>query len=758
MEPSTFPVAVVQTLSKQHSYDQPLLTHAALGNTTTPQQRQTIIQQLITQLGTHIFKQLQSTAILSPSYTLTPTSTTWLTYLWLLKEVSIHQQLLTPVPQEQHELQLTPELKQLITSHTLHQFTLLQHQPPFHTLYAQYLYESLRYEAQHVQQLRQYTYHRTIQGQLQAIPNYLATPSVDIHQSECLLTLYRLIFQLMQTHQQELFRSIELTVPKTGKKTSKVQNDHLIDRQIAAALESTFPQSQVTTFVQLSQDTQKHHLQVLMSVVVGIRLYNMFIGKGGTGIEALHTDKFMSTVEQQRSAVSTQAKHYQTLQIQLQWLLEQSSAAGSTITMNTDLQYMQHLHTYYHQFLAIYNQVLLTITDGQQQIQQLQQRYNTELQQLHTLIDKKSSVAKEVVYPLFTSLCNLYSDLHQQYLQLKDRQTLVEQLGIWAQKLELQVDDSDTQQMQKFTGSKTEAATEVDEKGIEKFITTPAGALTPESSAPQLMPQRYTQQNCSAFLSLPLMYNGYCPVALVRDNALKHGNARLGLVCIANKFYTVSSVQAMQLFAADPEYYIEQMVKHCTTYAELIYLLNLSETIPYTDLYEYCIVTSNLQHDTDVKVTDENLQPSASSSLVVPVTNKCDAGTQSETHINTDATLLSDKTNQHEWNEWQLRREALHLATITTMRTHSTQTHDSHFKRDSDTQYTLQPHQADGTAPGKSTMTGITKGQQTERTTQYMAGLRGNRSVKDVDLVMSKVTLDDIVEDASNPQLNKPIR
>lgn len=65
--------------------------------------------------------------------------------------------------------------------------------------------------------------------------------------------------------------------------------------------------------------------------------------------------------------------------------------------------------------------------------------------------------------------------------------------------------------------------------------------------------------------------------------------------------------------------------------------------------------------------------------LAAPV--KCDFGTQTPMHFQD-----KNKDLNYEWNEWALRRRAIMLANLKNKRTHSTQTTDSHFRRDNQTQ------------------------------------------------------------------------
>jgi hypothetical protein len=92
-------------------------------------------------------------------------------------------------------------------------------------------------------------------------------------------------------------------------------------------------------------------------------------------------------------------------------------------------------------------------------------------------------------------------------------------------------------------------------------------------------------------------------------------------------------------------------------------------------------------------------------------------GCQTDTH---PVESYIDKT--YEWNEWALRRRALMLTNLRTKQTHSTQTKDSHFRRDNATQHY---HAKDST-----TNTTRSTGTVPRRESNYVTGLRGHPDEK----------------------------
>jgi hypothetical protein len=111
----------------------------------------------------------------------------------------------------------------------------------------------------------------------------------------------------------------------------------------------------------------------------------------------------------------------------------------------------------------------------------------------------------------------------------------------------------------------------------------------------------------------------------------------------------------------------------------LIHLLCLQHAIPNSDI-------SDLFSIQDIYDT----------SRLTATTTKCDAQVQTPSYyINTDT-----PKPDYEWNQWAMRRKALQMADLCSKQTHSTQTVNSHFRRENDTQTYVPNPLADGTMPG----------------------------------------------------------
>merc|ERR1719482_2052927 len=106
------------------------------------------------------------------------------------------------------------------------------------------------------------------------------------------------------------------------------------------------------------------------------------------------------------------------------------------------------------------------------------------------------------------------------------------------------------------------------------------------------------------------------------------------------------------------------------------------------------------------------------------------AVTQADVQIGTgdhEVWTVAHIDETYDWNEWKMRREALHIADIRQKTTSSTQTALSHLRRENETQVYLPKEIA--------TNTMVNQGTNPERWKKYYAHLRGEaQPMKVVDI------------------------
>ena len=95
---------------------------------------------------------------------------------------------------------------------------------------------------------------------------------------EGLTQLYKKIFNFL------LYKNKDIT-----EKNQFVENQFKIEKEVAAALESVIPRAALGPFVTLNSSEKVTQLVELSNLVVGIRLFNQEIAKGGAGLTSIAT-------------------------------------------------------------------------------------------------------------------------------------------------------------------------------------------------------------------------------------------------------------------------------------------------------------------------------------------------------------------------------------------------------------------------------------------------------------------------------------
>lgn len=172
-------------------------------------------------------------------------------------------------------------------------------------------------------------------------------------------------------------------------------------------------------------------------------------------------------------------------------------------------------------------------------------------------------------------------------------------------------------------------------------------------------------------------------------------------------YFAFASEKDMMMFADDPLRYVLPCMKQCDRKEPCItILLGLLDRLPRELYIEGSRAVVELTKD---EVTGPQQKRMSSSSVSL----KEEKGTQT-------GQIDPYVDRNYRWNEWDLRRQALKLCTLMTMRTHGTQTISSHWKRDQSTMC------APPKDVGMQTMTDAAT--QPPRVVQYIKGLRGSKT------------------------------
>lgn len=562
----------------------------------------------------------------------------------------------------------------------------------------------------------------------------------DANDYEALTTLYRKIFRFL----------LEFAPNAKGV-------DRGIEREIAAALESVFPRVGLKAFIQLSNEEKSAQLLELARIILGIRLFNREEGRGGAGLDQMDKDSnilanvlsqdtdrevefFTDACNKYQKAIvkvhiSRRRAIYEAEMAAQKKLKEEKASSGSkadsaaeskpTVRLAepeaTDAmlerwscelanrrQYLGFLRTLQGDTHAMHDSIA-----------KICEKIRQELANVRALVNNKSTVPKETVYPRFDALGTLWLQLYEEVIvmiarsntfqalcqyRLSFNPTLSENFYLDGGSDNISLGDEDKEHVAKKQKERADAKAAYDQAAADsKAVSKEKEQEDPFEKTGGIEPGKVQPSGATLlsvetspdFMQLPLELQGYCPWTVVSAKGLLvPGRPAFGIVRFQNLYYVCEHLMGMKAFVTDPDYYLAEIKKKAMQSPEYIHLLRLQRWFPTANIAKLL-----RQHELEANNTSGE-----------PLTK--DASTSTPTHFNTGYIDL----NYH-WNEWELRRRALKLVNLRKCTTHAQQTDKSHFRRDEDVQVYDPRHNATQTRRDQGTNPPIV--------TAYVAGLRG---------------------------------
>lgn len=403
-------------------------------------------------------------------------------------------------------------------------------------------------------------------------------------------------------------------------------------RETAAALESVFPRAELTTFMSLLKKDKELQINDLTSIVIGIRLFNRSLGKGGHGITDV-PEYLLTTLPGVVSAVAGNIKTAETLTEKYRAIMQQGIKLCGSNTVQAHLVNILQCRKYLGILQEEVAQAIRTSTSKRERIQQ-------RIDSLKDTVKSKTAVPTDHVYPQFISVANIWNSLQDELILMNVRNDI---LALITTKMQLhwKRDECRADELIMLNGIQAYAGDQRDTNHkIEKGSIADASVLYPDTTP--------------NFEHLPVEFAGFCPMSILedRDLFLVPGVQTMGIVQKDSRFYSFATVEAAKQFAADPARVLIEIHEIVKTTPALIQLLDL-----------------------ETNYTRDN------GGSIAKVVTKCDGGTQTETHP-----VESHIDKNYTWNEWDMRRTALRIVNLRNKVTHSAQTDLSNFRRENETQ------------------------------------------------------------------------
>ena len=430
---------------------------------------------------------------------------------------------------------------------------------------------------------------------------------LDVHAKsandfDSLTDLYRQIFAFLMVH--------------VGNDTNR---DNAVEREVAAALESVFPRIGLKAFMTMSRREKEGQLNELANIVLGIRLFNKDIGKGGAGLAdepalaMLDVSELVGTLQSQVDSLNAECQRYTDV-LNYCWEDQVPGADDNVIKR------WQDELTNRRQYLFNLQSLLEDMFTSRDKIEGSKNDFAREMTDLKLLVGSRTSVAKEQVYPKFDILASLFMNLKEERDNVAARLQILLSLqeltngykptlhDEWVdaarratreKKMKAKHDSGEGEESNSSNESKESDGSSSGRRSEEKSSEeTPKEEKSSEESkenegksseASDLMqqgggddvPVKLSIHNTPEFMQLPLEFQGYCPHTIVTRNALLlPGNPSLGVVRYKNTFNVFVTNQAMDDFMSDPERFIGGVIDIARKNPELIHLLRLQSNFP----------------------------------------------------------------------------------------------------------------------------------------------------------------------------------
>lgn len=507
-----------------------------------------------------------------------------------------------------------------------------------------------------------------------------------------------------------------------------------VEREVAAALESVFPRISLKAFINLGTEEKYAQLDELANIVLGIRVFNQHIGKGGVNIPNPQ-QRAAELLQKLGALLSEELDKGQQICLELQQVIVHSELRHPEgVTADMRSRWKDEL-TNRRQYLSYLQSLQEDIAVSDRKVESLRETLTLEMTDLQELVGNRASVPKEHVYPKFYEIATRWTALNHEYNVISGRTRTTEVLQTFCNsytpsfraEMGLQADEisaleENARAAEAAVGVVGESLDHAEEKDNlvgtarsdrndddrlnnargdeadgqtgEQDDRPNVGIPHPGNEAAE-RPIKLSIESTPEFMQLPLEYQGFCSWNIVkRQGLLLPGKPELGVIRYKNRFFVFAHQVAITTFMNDPETFTKGALERAVLSPELIHLLRLQDSFP-----EACI-TRMLQGGKGGK-------PRPDLALTAPETSE--AGTETPVHF-----IERNVDTGYHWNEWVLRRRALQVANLRNCTTKSQQTDDSHFRRSHDTQVYLQR--------AKHTQTKRSSGTKPPQHVQYFAG------------------------------------
>ena len=198
---------------------------------------------------------------------------------------------------------------------------------------------------------------------------------------------------------------------------------------MAAALESVFPRIGLKSFIQLTREQKYAQLEEMANIVLGIRLFNREIGKGGAGLPTVEEDVYQAVLELKEN-IEVEAAEVQDFCLQYQETIVYAHLRQPPAVTSRMVQRWKDELANRRQYLSYLQSLLEDVSVSVNKVTAQREVFLGSVDELQTLVGGRSSVPKEHVYPKFEQTAVAWLKLAEESKQVAARQRTLEELHL----------------------------------------------------------------------------------------------------------------------------------------------------------------------------------------------------------------------------------------------------------------------------------------------------------------------------------------
>ncbi|KAJ1524922.1 hypothetical protein ONE63_009780 [Megalurothrips usitatus] len=367
--------------------------------------------------------------------------------------------------------------------------------------------------------------------------------------------------------------------------------DPAVIKDASAAMQSVYPAKELPHLLHLPAAARRAQLLEVCRISAGVRIFNWDCrGRQSRGLPQPRWPPVPSLV--QEAATVTQAVLLDSVEA-VESRLWSATAALETLFLGrvaaaeapepggVDLELLKETVIYLRQQQVLLRRLLEDVEQAKAEALRLTNQLEAGLADVHAVVQAKTAVPSNQVYPQFMSLASTWEALETQAVVVSRAANLHRRLEAYAQDVRTVRDEVVMAVLQDGGG---EGARPTDAERVSGLLPALHGGPAGAEAARRRLARDLERGDVAAQLE------GFCPWFLaVSGGGLVPGCPALGLcesgteatdMCgDAGRLYALSSLQAAELFSADPDKWIQRALEEVRRRPALVGLLGLGDEL-----------------------------------------------------------------------------------------------------------------------------------------------------------------------------------